>query len=92
MSAKTISLKELSLQNVKDLSEENVFDILFQLIKDYPKAERAYYTDILTKVFDFRSIHATNNNLKKEMSRSGYKFFNIPYNNKLIMAIRNKGI
>lgn len=85
-----ISLNDVTLQNVHKLSEKEVFDILFHLICNYPKSERLQYTNILKQAFDFNSIKANSHNLKKDMIKAGYQFYDIPYNEKLIMAIRAK--
>lgn len=85
-----IALEELSSENVRNLTEENVAQMLNRLISDYPKEKRSQYVTILGRMFDFRSISSNKPEIKRVMMNSGYKFFPIPYNNKLIMAIKNK--
>jgi hypothetical protein len=85
-----IALEELSSENVRNLTEENVAKMLNRLISDYPKEKRSQYVTILGSMFDFRSISSNKPELKRVMMNSGYKFFPIPYNKKLIMAIKNK--
>jgi hypothetical protein len=83
-----VTLENLSLENVWELSEKDVSTMLSRLISDYPKDRRPYFTEMLSLAFEFRSISANSNELKDKMTRSGYKFFPIPYNTKLIMAIK----
>jgi len=87
---KSISLEQLTMENVRELSEKEVSEMLNRLISDYPKSLRPQYTDILSSTFDFRSISSHKSDLKDKMVRSGYKFFPIPYNSKLVMAVKNK--
>ncbi|MBB4036193.1 hypothetical protein GGR21_002094 [Dysgonomonas hofstadii] len=84
------SLFELTMDNVYDLSEENVSYLLNKLISDLPREKRPPYVNIISKAFDFRSIGSSNHTLKSDLMISGYKFFPIPYNNKLIMGVRRK--
>jgi len=87
---KTISLEKLSLENVKELSEENAFVLLNSIISDLPKEKQPYYESIITTTFEFRSISSSSRNLKGDLSMFGFKFFENPSNKKLLMGIRRK--
>jgi hypothetical protein len=88
MRTKNIALEDLSMDNVRDLSEKEVSDMLCRLISDYPKEKRPRYTNILCSSFEFQYIESKNHVLKEKLIRSGFKFFVIPYNNNWIMAVR----
>jgi hypothetical protein len=92
METKVVSLNNLTMDNVRDLSEEDISYLLNKLISDLPKDRRPPYVEIISSTFDFRSIGASNQTLKGDLSISGYKFFQIPYNNKLVMGVRKKRI
>lgn len=92
MKTKVISLNDLTLENVSNLSEEDISYLLNRLVSDLPREKRLPYANIISTVFDFRSIGVTNHILKNDLTISGYKFFPIPYNNKLIMGVRRKKI
>lgn len=90
MESKNITLDELTSKNVNDLTEENVFYLLNTLICEFPREERPQYVNIISTAFDFRSIGSGNRTLKNDLEMSGYKFFQIPYNKKLIMGVKRK--
>ena len=90
MEQKVFSFSDLTTENVSYLSEENVSILLNKLISDLPRARRPPYVEIINSAFDFRSIGISSHTLKSDLSTSGYKFFPIPYNNKLIMGVRRK--
>lgn len=92
MENKTISFNELNLENVDNLSEEQVSNLLNKLVSELPRDRCGPYTNILSKAFDFRSIGSNNHALKGDLAISGFKFFPIPYNNKLIMGVKRKRI
>jgi len=87
---KAVSLYELTRENIRDLSEEDISLLLNRLISDLPKAKRPPYVEIIDMAFDFRSISSNNNTLKGDLTISGFKFFPIPYNTKLVWGIRRK--
>jgi hypothetical protein len=88
---KKISLEELTLENVLELSEEDVSDLLIEeATSDMPKEKKSYYVGIISNVFDFRSISAKNRGLKGDLSYFGFKFFTIPDNKMYIRGIRRK--
>ena len=86
---KTISLEELSPENIMELSEEDAF-VLLNIISDLPKEKQSYYENIITTTFEFRSISSSSRNLKGDLSMFGFKFFENPSNKKLLMGIRRK--
>jgi RNase adaptor protein for sRNA GlmZ degradation len=88
MRTKNIALEDLSMDNVRDLSEKEVSDMLSRLVSDYPKEKRPRYTNILCSSFEFKYIESRNHALKEKMLSSGFKFFGIPYNTNWIMAVR----
>lgn len=90
MEKEIIPLEELTPENVVKLSEEDVSNLLNKVISDLPKERRAPYVAIISSFFEFRSISSRNRNLKGDLSIYGFKFFPIPYNNKLIMGIKRK--
>jgi len=90
MNYKTISPVELTNENIWRLSEEDISYLLNKLVSDFPKEKRMPYVDIILMAFDFRSIGINNRELKSNMAISGYKFFPIPYNNKLIWGVKRK--
>jgi len=92
MESKVISLYGLTMENVRELSEEDISYLLNRLVSDLPKEKRAKYVNIIGTAFDFRSIGMNNYSLKGDMTISGYKFFPIPYNNKLIMGVKRKSV
>jgi hypothetical protein len=92
MGKRNVTLEELSMDNVRKLSEKEVSDMLNRLISTYSKEKRPPYTTILSTSFEFKSIEAKHSELKEKMIKGGYKFFAIPYNSKLIMAVRKNAL
>jgi hypothetical protein len=90
MEKEVISLEQLSTENVLKLSEEDVSNLLNKIISDLPKERRSNYVSILNSAFEFRSISAKSRTLKGDLSLYGFKFFSIPYNNRLIMGVKRK--
>lgn len=87
---KTLTIDQITPQNIELLSEEEIYDVLNIVIRSLPKEQRSEYVNILKQKFDFRSISPTKNYLRKDMIMYGYKFFDIPNNNQLIMGIKRK--
>lgn len=89
---KTISLEEITTENIFELSEKDVSDLLNKVICDLPKDSRSYYVNIISSAFEFRSISAKKPLLKEELGMYGFKFYAIPCNKKLIMGVKRKAL
>jgi len=90
MKNRIMSPTELTTENVRELSEEDVSNLLNKLISDFPKTRRPFYISIISTMFDFRSISSNNRMLQGNLTVAGYKFFPIPYNSRLIWGIKRK--
>ena len=90
MEKRIISLEELTLEKVLKLSEEDVSKLLSKIVSDLPKEKRSGYVNIINTAFEFRSISSKSRSLKGDLSLYGFKFFSIPYNNKLIMGVKRR--
>lgn len=90
MATKIISFDQQRIDNVKNLEEEEKATLLNQLISDLPREKRLPYKQILSIVFEFRSISSKSSDLKRELIIAGYKFYPIPYNSKLVLGIKTK--
>ncbi|MDL2213477.1 hypothetical protein LJC72_01320 [Bacteroides sp. OttesenSCG-928-D19] len=90
MGSKVVELCEVTQENVHNFTEEEISLLLNKLVSDLPREQRAPYVQIINTAFDFRSISAKSNGLKKDLEMYGYKFFPIPANKKLVMGVRRK--
>jgi len=90
MEKEIISLEELTPEKVLKLSEEDVSKLLSKIVSDLPKEKRSGYVNIINTAFEFRSISSKSRSLKGDLSLYGFKFFSIPYNNKLIMGVKRR--
>lgn len=70
----TITLNNLSEQNVTTLNEAQVFPLLKQIYELKSDNERAGHLKILSNKFQFRYILAKKKLLKQELEMSGYVF------------------
>lgn len=81
---------EITAENINNLTEEEVFDLLNGVISSLPTERRNPYLKLLKTVFDFRTIQSYKRNLKKDMMLYGYKFFQNPNKEDLIVGIKRK--
>ncbi len=85
-----MSLDELTPETVSKLSEEDVSGLLNKITSDLPKERRSEYVNIINTAFEFRSISAKSRSLKGDLAIYGFKFFPIPFNDKVLMGIKGK--
>lgn len=87
---KITSEEEITEQNIDNLTEEDAFDLIYTVINPLPAERRNVYVSLLKAKFDFRTIQAYKRTLKNDMILYGYKFFEHPNKECLIMGIKRK--
>ena len=70
-----INIKSLTLENVWNLSEDEVFHMVQKIQEYLPKEERSQYMKIIDTAFEFRSISAKRRDMKQSLTLLGFKFF-----------------
>jgi len=80
-------LTNLTEENVWNLSEEDVFSMMETIQTDVKKEERPKYTRIIGQAFDFRSISPKRRDLRMDLIKFGYKFFQSDYNKSYLTGI-----
>jgi|GEM_PF-1569164 len=72
-----INIKNLTLENVWKLSEEEVFNMLQYMQENLPKENRSQYMKIIDTAFEFRSISSKRRDMKQSLTLLGFKFFKL---------------
>lgn len=85
-----LSLDDLTVETVRELSEEDVFVLLTKEISGLDKEKRSGYMKIISSAFDFRSISSKNRSLKADLGIFGFKFFENPKDAKYVMGVKRK--
>ena len=75
MQQQIIEPKELTLQNVWDLSEEDAFILTQYIQTKINKEDRLPFIKIIDTAFEFRSISSKRRDMKQSLSLLGFKFF-----------------
>ncbi|MDP4187909.1 MAG: hypothetical protein Q8907_12160 [Bacteroidota bacterium] len=75
MEQQIIDFKNLTQENVWDLSEEEAFTLIQKLQNDIGKEERSPYLKIIDTAFEFRSISSKRRDIKQSLTLLGFKFF-----------------
>ncbi|HNW51162.1 MAG TPA: hypothetical protein PKH79_08775 [Prolixibacteraceae bacterium] len=70
-----IDPKELTVQNVWNLSEEDAFNMVQTLQTEYSKEDRSPYLKVIDSAFEFRTISSKRRDMKQSLSLLGFKFF-----------------
>jgi hypothetical protein len=76
-------IQRLSLENVWELTEEDVFRIVLQLQTEYEKDMRNHYVKIINTAFEFRRISKTQRALASSLAMCGFRFFPLEENRML---------
>ncbi|BDX38859.1 hypothetical protein CYCD_22140 [Tenuifilaceae bacterium CYCD] len=70
-----IEPKELTPENVWNLSEEDAFNFMQHIQTNVSKEERMHYMKIIESAFEFRTISVKRRDMKQSMELLGFKFF-----------------
>jgi len=84
-------LNNITVENVKEFEEEEVFEFLTNKISALDKEQRSQYVKIISTSFDIRSVSVKNRGLRADLKMFGFKFFTIPNDEKFVMGIKRKG-
>ena len=84
------SIEQLTPESISRLTESEVYDVLCKVLRPLNPDKRKTFMDLMRTYFDFRSIHLSRRNLKKDMERYGYVFCKISEKDEMIMGIKRK--
>jgi len=70
-----MNIENLTLENVWDLSEEDVFNMLQYIQVNLPKEEQLPFIKIIDTAFEFRSISSKRRDMRQSLALLGFKFF-----------------
>jgi len=85
-----LTLDELTLDNVSNLSEEKVSTIMSVDINKLAKEKRSQISNLICTAFDFRTISARNRTLKNDLGMFGFHFYPIPDNKHYLLGVKRK--
>lgn len=79
--------KNLTIEKVRDLSEEEVFELMKRSETEVSKEERSTFLRLISLAFEFRSISPRRRDLRSDLEKYGYKFFK-PEDRNILTGIR----
>jgi hypothetical protein len=78
MEQSSIAIKDLTFDNVWNLTEEDAFHLVEQIMVEFEtRDERNHFTKIIDSAFEFRTVSSTRRILIDSISKEGYKFFKV---------------
>ncbi|MDR1897162.1 MAG: hypothetical protein LBR10_10270 [Prevotellaceae bacterium] len=73
-----IEIRDLSFENVWNLTEEEVFLLVGKIMTEFEnREERNHYIKIIDSAFEFRTVSSSQRNLIGGLSSLGFQFFKV---------------
>lgn len=82
-----MEVKNLSSENVWDLSEEQAFHVFQEIQNESEKERRSQYLKIIDTAFELRSLSRSRRDLKEGLSKHGFKFFKVDEKSSILIGV-----